>query len=296
VMPLVTFITIAVMVDTIFALQRGVRDLGGTLLRLEKDLRADVARPRAKELGEIADQLRTLANRLADARDRERGLERQVAHHARLSSLGRLVAGVAHEIRNPLTGIKLLLDGMRRRSLDGHSEKDVHLCLREIARLNQIVTSFLGVARDAYTEPVSIDLGPLVDERIAAHAELCETRAVRASRRGTATVVAERTVLIQVLDNLLRNAVEASPAKAAIEVVVSRDDEHAQIDVIDRGDGVPDDLVDDLFEPFFTSKPTGTGLGLWLSHSVTASRGGSLRYGRSGDQTHFTLTVPVQPR
>jgi signal transduction histidine kinase len=295
-MPLVTLVMVGVMVDTIFALRRGVRDLGGTLVRLEQDLRADVPRPRAKELAEIADQLRTLASRLADARDRERVLERRVAHQARLGALGRLVAGVAHEIRNPLTGIKLLLDGLRRRSLDARSEKDVHTCLAEVARLDQLVTTFLGIARDAHTEPEAIDLGGLVDERIAALAELCGSRTVRAVRRGTATVVAERNVLLQILDNLVRNAIEASPPEATVDVLVSGDEEQVQIDVVDRGDGVPEKLADNLFEPFFTSKPTGTGLGLWLSHTAATSRGGGLRYGRNGGETHFTLTVPVQPR
>lgn len=294
-LPIVTLVIVAVMIETIFALRRGVRDLEGTMTHLEHDLRGDVARPRAEELAQIADHLRRTAMRLADARDRERSLERQVAHQARLGSLGRLVAGVAHEIRNPLTGIKLLLDGMRRRELDRRTERDVATCLQEIARLNDIVTAFLGIARDAQAEPARFDAGALADERIAAASGISEAHGVRVVRRGSGAAFAERNAVVQIVDNLLRNAVEASPAGAEVVVVVEENGLNTNIAVIDRGEGVPGSLVENLFEPFITSKPGGTGLGLWLSYTAATSRGGDLRYDRASGETRFTLTLPARP-
>lgn len=295
VMPLVTLAMVAVMIETIFALRRGVRDLGGTLAKLEGDLRGEVARPRARELAEIADQLRAMARRLADARDRERALERQVAHQARLGSLGRVVAGVAHEIRNPLTGIKLLLDGMRRRDLDARTERDVRTCLREIGRLNDIVTTFLGIARGAQAEPAAFDLGALADERAAAAAAIAGPRGVRLVRRGTTAAFTERDAAVQIVDNLLRNAIEASPDGAEVEIAVSAEGAMARVDVVDRGEGVPEAIAEHLFEPFTTSKPGGTGLGLWLSRAMATSRGGDLTYAREAGRTRFTLTLPAAP-
>lgn len=294
-LPLVTLVMVGVMIETMLALRRGVGDLGGTLARLEDDLRGEVARPRARELAQIADQLRSMAGRLADARDRERSLARQVAHQRRLGSLGRLVAGVAHEIRNPLTGIKLLLDGMRRRDLDPRTQREVQTCLRELTRLNDIVTAFLGVARDAQDEPAPFDAAALADERIAAAAAHAEARGVRAARRGSATAFGERNVVLQIVDNLLRNAIDASPPGGEVEIVVTDGEESAEITVVDSGEGVPEAMAESLFEPFVTSKPGGTGLGLWISYTAATSRGADLRYRREAGRTHFTLTLPRQP-
>ncbi|MEZ4299496.1 MAG: HAMP domain-containing sensor histidine kinase [Polyangiaceae bacterium] len=331
-LPIVTLVIVGISIETMLALRRGVTELDAGLARLQDDLRGDITRPRAQELAEIADRLRSMANRLANARDRELALERKVAHEARLGSLGRLVAGVAHEIRNPLTGIKLLLDGMRRRELDRRTDRDVQTCLAEIARLGDIVTAFLGIARDARAERVEIDLAELCAERATAAAAMANSREITITCRGDARVIGERDAVVQIVDNLLRNAVEASPDGAEVEVVVARgatgdaspaslgdgespaslgDGESlaslgdgaspassagARIEVIDRGEGVPMHLADDLFEPFVTSKPGGTGLGLWISYTAATSRGGDLKYDRASDRTRFTLTLPSRPQ
>lgn len=294
-LPLVTLIIVAVMIETMTSLRRGIRDLQMTMTRLGGDLRTDVVRPHTKELSQIADELHRLALSLAEARDRERALERKVAHQTRLGSLGRLVAGVAHEIRNPLTGIKLLLDGMRKRDLDPKSAGDVRTCQQEIKRLNDLVSAFLGVAREAHGEPELFDVAQLADERLAALADLAASRNVRVVRRGSRGAFAERNVVLQILDNLLRNAVEASPSGEEVEILLSEDGQNTILEVLDRGEGVPPRLVENLFEPFVTSKPGGTGLGLWLSYTAATSRGHELIYHRASGVTRFSLTLPGRP-
>lgn len=292
VLALVTLALIGLALATIIWLGRGVGDVNRTLARLEQDLRADPAMPRTREFQAIAARLRTMARHLADARDRERVLERQIAHETRLASLGRTVAGVAHEIRNPLTGIKLLLDGMRRRGGDDRTRGEIAACLAEIARLDHVVSSFLGAARDSRAPVETIDLAALADERAALAAR---GAASTIATEGEAQLVAERDVVVRVLDNLIRNALEASPPGAPVTLRVSADAEMARCTVIDRGPGVPASLVGDLFEPFVTSKPDGTGLGLWLSHALVDARDGDLRYARVGDETHFTVSLPRVP-
>ena len=95
-------------------LRRGAADLRTALVRLEGDLRAPVPRPRALELREIATGLEAMATHLAEARDRELALEATIARDQRLAALGRVAAGVAHEVRNPLAGMKLRLDLLKR--------------------------------------------------------------------------------------------------------------------------------------------------------------------------------------
>ncbi|HEY5243074.1 MAG TPA: sensor histidine kinase, partial [Polyangiaceae bacterium] len=92
-------------------------------------------------------------------------------------------------------------------------------------------------------------------------------------------------------DNLLRNAVEASPSGGQVDVHVGVDESEAYVTVVDHGAGVPSSRAAELFEPFFTTKPSGTGLGLALARAVAGAHGGSLAYAREGDITRFTFTV-----
>ena len=235
-----------------------------------------------------------MASHLADAHDRERALERRLGHEQRLAGLGRVVAGVAHEVRNPLTGIKLKLDTMARRRLDDRSARDVAICLQEIARLDRVVSALLVVSRKAPTEFVTIDLAELVDERLIQAEALALAREVRLTREGEATAFAHRESLSRVVDNLVRNAVEASPIGAEVRVTLTDAASEARLDVVDHGGGIPEARLPELFEPFFTLKPEGTGLGLFLSHSLLEVQGGHLAYARDDGVTRFTVTLPSE--
>lgn len=294
VMGLATLLLVVLAVDALAALRRGAMDLEIGLLRLQDDLRAEIPRPRAGELSRIAVGVRSMASHLADAHDRERALERRLGHEQRLAGLGRVVAGVAHEVRNPLTGIKLKLDTMARRRLDDRSARDIAICLQEIARLDRVVTTLLVVSRKAPTEVVAIDLAELVDERLSQAEALALTREVRLARGGAATAFAHRESLSRVIDNLVRNAVEASPASAEVRVILADTASEARLDVVDHGGGIPEDRLPELFEPFFTLKPEGTGLGLFLSRSLLEAQGGRLAYARDDGVTRFTVTLPSE--
>lgn len=271
--------------DALLALRRGARALDLSLARLQDDLRAPLPAPRGDELGRIDAGLRAMASRLADARDQEQSLRDALAHEQRLAALGRVVAGVAHEVRNPITGIKLTLDRLGNKPLDDRTRGDVDTCLAEIARLDRLVGALLLVARRSGDARADVDLAALVDARIAAIEGLASTRRVRARRAGRGHRQADADALVRVVDNLLRNAVEASPDGGAVEVVVADD----SIAVVDEGDGVDEALVDQLFEPFFTRKPDGTGLGLFVSESLARALGGRLSYARRDGKTWFIV-------
>ena len=285
-----------VTVDAMMALGRGAGELTSALVRLQDDLRAPIPRPRARELGDIAAGLGAMAAHLADARERERALESRLGREQRLAALGRVVAGVAHEVRNPLAGMKLRLDLLARgAALDAASRDDVAVCLGEIARLNRLVESLLTVSRARTQAQKQIALGPLADERIARAAPFAERAGVRLERHGEAEVSADPDALAAAVDNLLRNAVEASPPGGAVQVRLGASAGAAVLDVEDGGPGIPEARRAELFEPFFTTKPEGTGLGLWISRLLLEAQGASLGYERAGDRTRMRVAFPPPP-
>ncbi len=275
--------------DALVALRRGAADLETGLRRFQEDLRAQVPQPRTRELARIADGLRAMAVHLAEAQDRERALARKLGHEQRLAGLGRVVAGVAHEVRNPLTGLKLKLDGMARRRLDERTGADVATCLQEIARLDKLVSTLLLVARKAPSAKSRVELGRLVDERLRYASALAAPRGVACVRQGEAEAWGNEEELARVLDNLLRNAVEASPDGATVEVRIDASAGQVRLTVADAGPGIPEAREGELFEPFFTLKATGTGLGLFLSRAIAEAHGGGLDYERVGASTLFHL-------
>ncbi len=277
-------------VDAMMALRRGADELQGALVKLQDDLRAPVPRPRARELGDIAAGLSAMAAHLADARDRERALEAAVARGQRLQALGRVVAGVAHEVRNPLAGMKLRLDLLARSGgLDRAAGEDVTVCLGEIARLNRVVESLLMVSRAKTLAEMPIDLAALADERIARAEPAAAKAGVRLWRRGEGSAAGDPDALAGAVDNLLRNAIEASPRGGDVSVSIDVADGMPVLDVEDAGPGILETRRGELFEPFFTTKPEGTGLGLWISRLLLEAKGASLRYDRLGDRTRMRI-------
>lgn len=278
VLALATIALALVSLDAVAALRRGAADLDRSLDALGGDLNADIAKPRAEELARIADGLRKLATKLAEAQSRERSLSESLAHEQRLAGLGRVAAGVAHEVRNPLAGMKLRLDLMKSApELTTELREDVDACLGEIDRLDRLVRTILGAARR--------------DPNITAGVSIAEAIGTRAIVTGDATIETDKDLLIQIVDNLVRNAHEANDD---VRVVVSTEKDRATIDVIDRGVGVPPEKLAELFEPFFTTKDKGTGLGLFISRSLAHALRGTLDYRREGDETHFVLSLPVR--
>jgi signal transduction histidine kinase len=293
VVALATLAFVAIALGALVALRRGAADLDTGLAMLQTDLQAKIPLPRIGELKRVAAGLRQMATHLAETQQRERTLAAKLVHEQRLGALGRVAAGVAHEVRNPLAGIKLTLDNMARRHLDERSAKDVATCREEVARIDRVVSSLLLVARKGALEATTFDAAELVDERMAIAAGLAATRDVQLVRDGSVSITANRDALSRVIDNLLRNGMEASPDRAEVRVELRHCDGDARLRFIDRGAGVPDGRLGELFEPFFTLKAEGTGLGLFLSRSLLEAHGGTLTYNREDGATCFSATLPT---
>jgi signal transduction histidine kinase len=290
-----TVLLVATAVYSVVTVNRGAAALRASLEALAFDLRAPVPRPSVRELDAIADGIAGLAQKLAEARVKEARLARELAQNERLAALGRVAAGVAHEVRNPLASIKLRLDlaANSPERLPPAAEAAIAHATSEIDRLDRLVADLLVVAGRKVGPKGRADLGELVRARAFALTPWAAERGVTLTGEGSGLAVADADALARAVDNLLRNAVEASPPGATVVARVELQDGTVVVRIEDHGPGVPSARTKELFEPFFTTKPSGTGLGLAISRAIARAHGGDVVYAREGELTSFALSVAV---
>jgi two-component system NtrC family sensor kinase len=246
------------------------------------------------------------------ARVEELGAIRERLLHAqKLDALGRLSAGIAHEINNPLAfvtaNLRYINDTIRAIEKE-HCVEDfgalVEVCdetLIGAERISRIVKDVKVFARAEVAPNIPLRVQPLVEKAVEyVRAEMQGTAKVEVSLSGLPLVLASEQGLIQVLINLIRNAVQAivpeAPERDVVRVTGKVEGGRVAIDVIDRGTGIAPENLSRLFEPFFTTKPVGkgTGLGLSICHGIVAKLGGELTVTSSlGAGTTFRLALPA---
>lgn len=217
----------------------------------------------------------------------------------RLSALGQLSAGLAHEIRNPLASISGSAAILRRNeNLDAKQTKCIDIIASECQRLNGLLTNFLNFARPRPPRFQTVELEPVLDNVIALASHGVRGKTVHFHKNiesGLPLVQCDPEQLEQVLLNLMINAIEANPDGEAIELSAVNDAKGIAIQVTDHGHGVALAHVDRLFDPFFTTKEHGTGLGLPVAHQIMSQMGGLLLARRNGGQgMTFSVIVPVK--
>jgi PAS domain S-box-containing protein len=226
-------------------------------------------------------------------------LEAELAHSERLASIGRLAAGVAHEVGNPVTGIACLAQNLRAEHRSALVGETVEQILEQTQRISSIVQSLMTFSRS--------DAAQASNERVNLHDTVVEAiRLVRLSRSGRAVeclnacppeleLQGDRQRFLQLFINLLTNACDASRPGDEVEVSATREDSRVRIEVRDRGEGIPQDLCNRVFEPFFTTKRPGegTGLGLPMVYKIIEDYGGSIKLdSKSGAGTRVIVRLP----
>ncbi len=217
----------------------------------------------------------------------------------RLSAIGQLSAGLAHEIRNPLASISGAAAILARgQSLDPKSAKCLEIITSECERLNGLLTNFLNFARPRPPRLQMIQLEPVLENVLGLASHGVRGKTVHFERNvaaGLRPVECDPEQLEQVLLNLMINAIEASPDGGAVTLSAAAGEGEIAIGVVDHGHGVAPAHIDRLFDPFFTTKEHGTGLGLPVAHQIVRQMGGSLlAQANAGQGMTFSVVLPVK--
>jgi signal transduction histidine kinase len=284
-------------------LQGGVRKIENGLQALENNLSSRVnTTDEPAEIQHIVQAINRLGKTLKEKIDYEKQMEGQLRHAERLASLGRLVAGVAHEVRNPLATIRLRVQMCRRDGADVKVKESCLIALEEVERLNGIVNRLLNFARPIQLELQPIDLRVLVRERVHSFEDFAQSHHVQLMTnlpgRNLLTLV-DKDRMAQVFDNIIQNALEAmSEHGGTLSVTLASHNKNEEtsgvcVEFQDTGQGMPSTVVGHVFDPFFTTKPSGTGLGLSISHELVRAHGGDIMIESvEGRGTSVRVTIP----
>jgi PAS domain S-box-containing protein len=227
-------------------------------------------------------------------------MRRQMERVERLASLGRLSAGIAHEIRNPLTGVSLLLDELHDRLLGRLEDQGlIQRALSEIERLEGLVSELLRFAAFPSVNRSPGDIGTILQDSLFLVRRQCEKGGVELVEE-----IADRLPMYafdqdkikQAFLNLFNNALDAMPQGGRLHISVNADDRILRVVISDNGEGVSPDRLPMIFEPFYTTKGGGTGLGLAITHNIISDHNGRITVdSRPGEGTRFMLIFPLAP-
>ena len=228
-----------------------------------------------------------------------RALRREVAMSQRLASVGRLAAGVAHEIRNPLSSIKGFATYFKQRYPDRpQDQQTADIMIQEVDRLNRVVGQLLEFARPVPVKPKPVSLQTLLDDSIKLITDRAVEKGISIRTQNNARtdeVRVDPDRINQVLLNLYLNAIDSMEPGGELKVEVSSDGQRRDvvIKVSDTGSGISREDLSKIFEPYFTTKSTGTGLGLAIAHNIIEAMGGKITVESEKEVgTTFTVALP----
>ena len=288
VLVLAALVGVAGTLATGVALQRGIVQIQTGLSVLESDFTHRLP-ARNDELGEVGQSI----NRMADFRQK---LETDLRREDRLRAIGRLVAGMAHEIRNPLNSIRLSIQYLEWRLGNGAIRaEDLHPVVEEVDRLSSLLTNLLTFQKTQQPALRDRPVAPVLQKCVSLVQPQADARNIEIRKEMGPSGLEGRfdpEQLTQVLMNLLLNAMEAAGQNGIIDLRLERHEAMVRIQVHDSGPGLTDEQMEHLFEAFYTTKADGTGLGLAVSRELAAGMGGVLRYRNDRPGATFEIELP----
>lgn len=250
----------------------------------------------ADEVGYLARNFNRLSMELKIAREKmeEAYTYTHLLQAEKLSSIGQISAGLAHELKNPMTTLKMLFQAFKEQP--DMTREDAEIISGEIDKIDNVLKNFLGFVKQKGAQFTEVRLNELIENvlslatfdiensNIKVHKEMLENLPV---------IKADRALLEQVFLNLIINALHAMPDGGEIRISGKSDEMYTEVMIWDKGGGIPSDIQAKIFEPFFTTKEDGTGLGLSIAYNIVKSHGGKLFFNSNeGKGTVFTVRLP----
>jgi signal transduction histidine kinase len=281
---------------------RSIDQLGGSVQSIAKALDDGARRDDDSAMGlrELITAMNRISDRTAGVVSELEQSRDTAARTDQLAAVGQLAAGIAHELRNPLTAVMLLVDSAveENRTL---SEDDLAVVREELSRIDAMLRSFLDFARPPKLIKRPIDLCDALEQAV----DLVRPRAARqnisiqSSGGGRLATIADPQQLRQVFVNVLLNAIDAQPGGGDIRIVVDQeqgdDGPECVVRISDAGPGIAPDVQSSLFEPFVSTKDTGVGLGLAICRRLLRSHGGQIEANNLGTTgAQFSIRMPLE--
>lgn len=268
------------------------------IARLEFELAGDdpnvadfpaLTRTGERELDRLVDALNATGARLADER-------RRAAIAERLAVVGRLAAGLAHEIRNPIAAMRLKAENALAANDEGRRTTALQSILQQVGRLDALLRDLLAMTQGRQPKLAETDLTAFLESTAEAHRELAASKGVKLVAGPTPTSAAQLLFdaeqMRRALDNLILNAIENTSSGGSIQVAAEHHADKLYLRVRDTGQGVPANIRERLFEPFVTGRAEGTGLGLAVVREIARAHGGDARLVPSSEGAEFEIEVP----
>ncbi|MBS1111830.1 MAG: signal transduction histidine kinase [Nitrospirae bacterium] len=248
------------------------------------------------EIGELAQSFNKLSMELKAAMEKmeEAYTYTHLLQTEKLSSIGQISAGLAHELKNPVTTLKMLFQAFVENP--DMTREDAAIINKEIEKIDNVLNSFLGFVKEKSFHFTEINIDKLIDRVLSLASFDLDSYGIVVQKDMTAglpDITGDRALLEQVFLNLVINAVQAMPDGGEIRISGKTDNNFVDVMIWDKGGGIPADLRSKVFNPFFTTKEHGTGLGLSIAYNIINAHRGELFFDTNeGVGTVFTVRLP----
>lgn len=229
----------------------------------------------------------------------EKQLQEQLLHAEKLGAIGKLSASIAHEINNPLFGIRNVLERLKEKAdLDHDNMEFAELAVQECDRIKNLIKDLQDFNRPTSGIFMPIDLHQSIENMLLLLRKELENKKITLRRdyaQNLPRINAISDQIKQVILNILNNAIEAIQEIGTITITTKHIDEQVTVEISDSGSGIDEESMQHIFEPFFTTKPSvkGTGLGLSVTYGIVKNHGGSITVSSLGEGTTFSISLPI---
>lgn len=246
---------------------------------------------------EIEQWNQDLQKRVREKTEALQAAQNEIVQSEKLAALGYLSAGMAHEIRNPLNSISLFVQLMRQSTTDPEQIEYQTKILKEVDRVDSIIRKLLDASRRTRTITPNVQINQVIDTALEVFAPQIESRKIQVDRRYRqipSPIKADPAELEQIFTNLFLNALDVMSAGGRLEIEIREEKGRVIVRVGDNGSGIPADILPNIFEPFFSTKSSGTGMGLPVAQRIAHIYDGSMIVeSTSSAGTVFRLEFPV---